>query len=150
MVATLDYTLSRFKETSDINRTSFWFDGDTGGDADANGTVTNPFRPDDKLNFWSYHNYFNTENDSLGLNIAYQATENLSFTVDYHDSTSHSQPDGRNSETIMNLKNPRVNDTNDDGIADRGGVDVGIITHPNGRPDIFFDAAVRVSGYVTR
>ncbi|QHJ13914.1 hypothetical protein FX988_04195 [Paraglaciecola mesophila] len=141
LVATLDYTLSRFEETSNINRTSFWFDGDTGGDADANGTVTNPFRNDDELNFWSYHNYFNTDNDSIGLNLEYQATENLSFNFDYHDSTSHSQPDGRNSETITNLKNPRVNDTNGDGVADRGGVDVSIVTDPNGRPDIFFDAA---------
>lgn len=139
LVGTIDYTMSRFKEINNMTRTSFWFDGDTGGNADANGTVINPFRNDDELNFWAFHFLNETENDSLGVNLQWTATDSLSFVLDYHDSTSHSQPDGQNSEFIINLKNPRVNDTNGDGIADRGGVDVGFITSPTGRPDVSFN-----------
>ena len=138
ITGTVDYTFSRFKEINNTNRTSFWFDGDTGGDANADGTVTNPIRVDDELNFWAFHFLTETENDSVGVNLEWQATETLNLTFDYHNSTSHSQPDGQNSETIINLKNPRVNDTNGDGIADRGGVDVSYITSPTGRPDVSF------------
>ncbi|XPF95242.1 TonB-dependent receptor [Colwellia sp. RE-S-Sl-9] len=141
ITASVDYVFSRFKEVNSTNRTSFWFDGDTGGSADANGTVTNPMRPDDELNFWAFHYLIETENDSLGLNLKWDVSESLNLSFDYHDSTSHSQPDGQNSETIINLKNPRVNDTNGDGTIDRGGVDVSYNTSPTGRPDVFFDAA---------
>ncbi len=139
--ATVDYTLSRFEEIDNLNRTSFWFDGDTGGNADANGTVTNPSRPGDELNFWAWHFLFETENDSVGLNLDWQATDNLNFKLDYHDSTSHSQPDGQNSEFIINLKNPRVTDLDGDGIPDRGGVDIAYQTSPTGRPNVSFNAA---------
>lgn len=141
LTGTVDYTMSRFKEVNNMTRTSFWFDGDTGGKADANGTVINPFRNDDELNFWGFHFLNETENDSIGLNLEWIASDELSFSLDYHDSTSHSQPDGQTSEFIINLKNPRVNDTNGDGIADRGGVDVSYITDPNGRPSVSYDAA---------
>ncbi len=141
LTATLDYTASRFEETDNLNRTSFWFDGDTGGNADANGTVTNPNRPGDELNFWAWHFLFETENDSIGLNLDWQATDNLNFTLDAHDSTSHSQPDGQNSEFIINLKNPRVTDLNGDGIPDRGGVDIAYQTSPTGRPAVSFNAS---------
>lgn len=141
LTATVDYTLSRFKETNKLDRTSFWFDTDLGGNADSNGTVTNPMRPNDELNFWGFDMLFETENDSVGLNLEWKATDTLSFTLDYHDSTSHAQPNGEESETIINLKNPRVLDTNGDGSPDRGGVDVAYITSPSGRPDVSFNAA---------
>lgn len=138
ITASVDYTFSRFKEVNNTNRTSFWFDGDTGGTANADGTVTNPMRPDDELNFWAFHFLTETENDSIGLNLEWEVSETLSLAFDFHDSTSHSQPDGQNSETIINLKNPRVNDTNGDGTLDRGGVDVSYITSPTGRPAVSF------------
>ncbi len=103
--ATLDYTVSRFEEIVAMNRQSYWFDNPV-GDADENGTLWNPRNPNDELNFWAWEFFEEKENDSVGLNIEWQATDTLSFTLDFHDSTSHSNPDGDTAETLANLKNP--------------------------------------------
>ncbi|MCL1143198.1 TonB-dependent receptor [Shewanella gaetbuli] len=105
VVATLDYTLSRLEETSYTNRSAFWFDNPS-GTANANGTLWNPRDQDDELNFWAWEYYQQKENDSIGFNIEWQATDTLSFEVDIHDSTSKSNPDGQTAETLANLKNP--------------------------------------------
>ncbi|GIU52795.1 TonB-dependent receptor [Shewanella sp. KT0246] len=105
VVATLDYTISRFEQTRYTNRSAFWFDNPSGS-ANANGTLWNPRDQDDELNFWAWEYYEEKENDSLGLNIDWQATDTLSFELDIHDSTSKSNPDGQTAETLANLKNP--------------------------------------------
>ncbi len=105
VVATLDYTISRFEQTRYTNRSAFWFDNPSGS-ANANGTLWNPRDQDDELNFWAWEYYEEKENDSLGLNIEWQATDTLSFELDIHDSTSKSNPDGQTAETLANLKNP--------------------------------------------
>ncbi len=104
VVATLDYTLSRFEEVSTTNRMAFWFDNPT-GQANENGTLFNPRDPDDELNFWAWEYFDEKENDSLGLNVEWQATESLTLTFDAHDSTSHANPDGTTAETLANLRN---------------------------------------------
>ena len=114
LIVTADYTLSRFEEASKTNRSAFWFD-DPFGTTDENGTVINPFDPDDELNFWAWEYFEKKENDSVGINIEWQATDSLSFTLDAHDSTSHANPDGIY-ERIANLKNPKF---------DGNGVDIG-------------------------
>ena len=45
-----------------------------------------------------YRNETVIENDSLGLNVEWQANENLTVTVDVHSSTAESQPDGELSD----------------------------------------------------
>jgi TonB-dependent receptor len=105
VVATLDYTLSRLEETSYTNRSAFWFDNPS-GTANANGTLWNPRDQNDELNFWAWEYYQKKENDSIGFNIEWQATDTLSFEVDIHDSSSKSNPDGQTAETLANLKNP--------------------------------------------
>ncbi|HEY8569991.1 TonB-dependent receptor, partial [Microbulbifer sp.] len=105
VTATLDYTASRYDEQVSMNRTSVWFDT-TAGVTDSNGTVINPSVQGDELNFWAWNNQFVTENDSVGLNVEWAATDSLSFGLDIHDSTSHSQPGGIPAETIANTKNP--------------------------------------------
>ncbi|WP_394174112.1 TonB-dependent receptor [Thalassotalea litorea] len=105
LVATVDYTMSRLKEVSQTNRMAFWFDSPMGS-ADVNGTLIDPRDPDDELNFWAWEYYEEKENDSIGVNIEWQATDSLSFGLDLHDSTSHSNPDGQTAETLANLKNP--------------------------------------------
>ncbi|WP_406827495.1 TonB-dependent receptor [Microbulbifer sp. ARAS458-1] len=105
VTATLDYTASRYDEDISMNRTSVWFDSSTGV-TDSNGTVINPSVLNDELNFWAWNYQFVTENDSVGLNVEWDATESLSFGLDVHDSTSHSQPGGIPAETIANTKNP--------------------------------------------
>ncbi|WP_066965792.1 TonB-dependent receptor [Microbulbifer sp. Q7] len=105
VTATLDYTASRYDEQISMNRTSVWFDTSSGV-ADSNGTVINPSVQNDELNFWAWDYQFVTENDSVGLNVEWEATDSLSFALDFHDSTSHSQPGGLPAETIANTKNP--------------------------------------------
>ncbi|AQQ67211.1 TonB-dependent receptor [Microbulbifer agarilyticus] len=105
ITATLDYTASRYDEQISMNRTSVWFDT-SAGVTDSNGTVINPSVQNDELNFWAWDYQFVTDNDSVGLNVEWEATDSLSFALDFHDSTSHSQPGGLPAETIANTKNP--------------------------------------------
>nr|WP_010133221.1 TonB-dependent receptor [Microbulbifer agarilyticus] len=105
VTATLDYTASRYDEQISMNRTSVWFDT-SAGVTDSNGTVINPSVQNDELNFWAWDYQFVTDNDSVGLNVEWEATDSLSFALDFHDSTSHSQPGGLPAETIANTKNP--------------------------------------------
>lgn len=106
IIASVDYTMSRLDTKSKMNRTSFWFDNIQTGSADANGTIINPARANDELNFWAWEYAFETENDSIGLNLEWMATDALSFTLDAHNSTSHSNPGALPAESIGNLKNP--------------------------------------------
>lgn len=122
LVISADYTMSRFEEKSTTNRSAYWFD-DPFGTADANGTVIDPFDPDDELNFWAWEYFEKKENDSLGINIEWQATDSLSFMLDAHDSNSHANPDGIY-ERIANLKNPKFDTDNDPATAGVG-VDIG-------------------------
>jgi TonB-dependent receptor len=127
VVITADYTLSRFEESSTTNRSAYWFD-DPFSTTDTNGTAIDIFDPDDELNFWAWEYYEKKENDSIGLNIEWQASDALSFVFDVHDSTSHANPDGIY-ERIANLKNPKF-----DGV----GVDIGA-NFSGEIPSIFVD-----------
>ncbi|GLR70607.1 TonB-dependent receptor [Agaribacter marinus] len=129
IVVTADYTLTRFEETSITNRSAYWFD-DPFGTTDENGTLVNIFDPDDELNFWAWQYLEKKENDSFGLNIEWQASESLKFTLDVHDSESKSNPDENDIyEHIANLKNPKF-----DGL----GVDIGA-NFTGEIPSIFVD-----------
>ncbi|MEG3767997.1 TonB-dependent receptor, partial [Alteromonas sp. 14N.309.X.WAT.G.H12] len=104
--AAIDYTMSRLDERGEMNRMSFWFDNVETGAADVNGTIINPTRTNDELNFWAWEYAFKTENDSIGVNFDWQATESLRFKLDAHDSTSHANPGALPAERLANLKNP--------------------------------------------
>ncbi|WP_017446510.1 TonB-dependent receptor [Gayadomonas joobiniege] len=106
VVATLDYTLSRLDEKGKQNRMSYWFDGFDDGATDENGTLVTASRDNDELNFWAWEYAFETENDSLGINVEWQATDQLKLFLDAHDSTSHANPGALPAERIANLKNP--------------------------------------------
>lgn len=115
---TVDRTESDLDDNGSMNRASFWFDtidsapptgsslaGQGPTRTDANGTIINPIRTNDELNFWAWEFAYETENESNGLNIEFQPTDTLTFSLDYHNSTSHANPGGLPSETIANLKN---------------------------------------------
>ncbi|WP_111980026.1 TonB-dependent receptor [Algibacillus agarilyticus] len=104
----LDYTMSRFDESVNRVLTGFWFDSDanTVGQADANGTVVNPRHNNHRLNFTATHQLVETENDSLGFNVQWQATDSIGFTFDTHQSTSETQPGGEISEFTSVISTP--------------------------------------------
>lgn len=106
---TADYTMSRYKNRTDMNRMSFWFDSPDIATADSNGTLVDVTTLTDELNFWAWEFLDETRNDSFGGNIEWQATDNLSFEIDAHTSKSHSNPDterGQAAEILANLRNP--------------------------------------------
>ncbi|WP_341938281.1 TonB-dependent receptor [Marinimicrobium sp. C2-29] len=136
--ATLDYVMSDYEENIDMNRTSYWFDNPV-SQVDQNGTPVSIRNPNDELNFWAWDYHFLTENDSFGLNVEWDVTDNLSLSFDAHDSTSHSQPDGEQAETIANLKNPRLDTDNDPSTPPVGLVDIGADLNGTGLPTVIYD-----------
>ncbi|GAC07577.1 TonB-dependent receptor [Paraglaciecola chathamensis] len=114
LIATFDYTIQQFEQKSIMNRQGLWFDNPT-GTPDANGTLVNPIEVTDELNFWAWQFLEQTEGDSFGINLEWQATDSLNFTLDFHDSTSKSNPDGINSEHRANLANGAFQ-LNDEGV----------------------------------
>lgn len=106
VIASVDYVMSRLDEKSTMNRTSFWFDNIQSGKADVNGTIINPGRVEDELNFWAWEYAYKTENDSVGVNLQWEASESLTFEFDAHSSTSHANPGALPAERLANLKNP--------------------------------------------
>lgn len=102
---TADYTMSRFEQTTAMNRMSYWFDTPDIARANENGTLVEITSIDDELNFWSWDFFERTENDSYGINMKWQATGSLSLEFDAHDSTSKSNPNGETAETLANLRN---------------------------------------------
>ncbi|EWH09652.1 TonB-dependent receptor [Catenovulum agarivorans DS-2] len=104
----LDYTTSEFEEKIERVLTGFWFDSDqnTTGKVDKNGTVVNPRHNNHRLNYTVTNQLVETENDSIGFNVKWQATDALKLTFDMHDSTSETQPGGQISEFSSVISTP--------------------------------------------
>lgn len=87
--ATLDYTYSEFEFEKDANSVGIWFQSPN-VDAVINerGTVTEVTQAggDYATNIARDHTI--KENDSLGFNVAWQATDNLAVSLDVHSSSS--------------------------------------------------------------
>lgn len=110
VTATLDYTYSELDQDVARQELSAWFGsgnwaGSTFTEVDASGVVSPlVLNNNDCCDFsygvgaWGTTN----ENDSIGLNIEWNASENLSFTFDAHSSTAEASPkDHRGSNNIV-------------------------------------------------
>jgi len=111
--ATLDYTISDFENTVQRSQTGLWIEAPRPtGSVDATGSATNLLLTADPatnfgaLDFQGYTDEIVTENKSLGVNFAWQATDTLQLTLDYHDSESVAQPDGQVSDFLVILSGP--------------------------------------------
>ncbi|GLX77831.1 TonB-dependent receptor [Thalassotalea insulae] len=95
--AKVDYTYSKVEFKGDYNSFGVWFNHGNilGGDINENGTWTRVVEQDttDYANNVG-RNQFENENKSLGLNIQWQASDNLLFTFDAHDSSAVGQGKG--------------------------------------------------------
>jgi TonB-dependent receptor len=120
---TADYTISQQTVASTQNGIGAWFwEGET-IDASLNEFTDGPNHapvvwysgagPD--LSFSSNESGQINENDSIGLNLEWQVNDNLSFEVDYHDSSATSKADSPygNSATMEYAVNSRQNTTID-------------------------------------
>ena len=120
LTLTADYTYSRYRDDISRNQTAVWFQQDSiTGVTDSNGTVINPtvtgrlpgtIDGDDAgfgaFDFNGYFDQVETENQSIGVNLEWVASDNLTFTFDFHDSESHAQPDGQSSDFLVILAGP--------------------------------------------
>ncbi|WOI52659.1 TonB-dependent receptor [Parvularcula sp. LCG005] len=100
LTATLDYFYSENKVATERNDMSVWFNhGDTYSEW-TDGPIASPiiyaedFGPGGSdLSMGGGKFATKSENKSLGFNVEWEATDNLSFTADYHNSSAESGQD---------------------------------------------------------
>jgi iron complex outermembrane receptor protein len=80
-----------------------WFDFNAFRDVslDSNGTIVDFINLEDVMNLNASINRSLLETNQLGFNLVYQASENLSYTLDLSHAKSELNPDGRNSADSM-------------------------------------------------
>ncbi|MFC0679855.1 TonB-dependent receptor [Lysobacter korlensis] len=100
VVATLDYTYSENKIQTERNELSVWFNFGPSESSWTDGPVAapnfyseiiNPATSD--LSMGGAMSATRNENESLGFNIAWEVTDQLTLALDYHDSTATSGAD---------------------------------------------------------
>jgi len=93
---TLDYVLSRFENKQKRFQTGLFgvvAPGDVSNVAISDDySLQHVTRSNSAADAIFYENELNIENDSIGLNVDWQANENLRLTFDVHSSTAESQP----------------------------------------------------------
>ncbi|MCP8900068.1 TonB-dependent receptor [Gilvimarinus xylanilyticus] len=106
--ATLDYFYADFEDNIARNQFGVWFNG--GGNVDnatidENGSTTKTSERGGSYDYFGYNDTILNETDSVGLNVEWQATENLSFEADWHSSTATAEgaDDGNNSFIILGV-----------------------------------------------
>lgn len=111
VVATLDYTMSQYEDDIERNQLGVWFNGGTAisGSVDENGTLTNFTQVASNTDFFGYVDHIETENASVGVNIDWQVSDNLTLTLDAHSSESEAQPDKDANEMFVITGVPGVN-----------------------------------------
>ena len=129
-----DYTMSRFTVEEQRYQTGlfglFADPGVTGAitgpvGLTPNGTLASVSYASRAADALAYNNEIRIENDSFGVNVEYEVTDNLSLEFDGHMSESESQPDGQSNDAIAIYQGAL-------------GVDFDI-TYGEGRPTILVD-----------
>jgi TonB-dependent receptor len=113
ITATLDYTYSEVEFEKDANSTGIWFEcPNIEATINERGTVTQVKQScGDYATNVSRDNTVK-ENDSLGLNLEWQATDSLAFTLDTHWSSSEFKGGGIGDEPTLNSANLIIGNTN--------------------------------------
>ncbi|MDP9089975.1 MAG: TonB-dependent receptor [Pseudomonadota bacterium] len=93
LVATADYTYTYYKDI--VNRHTFgaWFDygpNPTSATINSHGTVTNLVDTGSDLSYFAASDDFLNQNGSGGLNVKWQATDNIAIEFDGHHSFANS------------------------------------------------------------
>ncbi|MBU2987679.1 TonB-dependent receptor [Saccharophagus degradans] len=115
---TLDYTMSQYEDTIERSQVGVWIEernvGDTllTGVADTNGSITDisithNFESNYGAVDWQgYSDLEKSENESIGFNVEWDVTDNLSLEFDYHDSSAEAQPGDAVSDFVVILSGP--------------------------------------------
>ena len=113
LIATLDYTYSEVEFEKDANSTGIWFEcPNIEATINERGTVTQVAQScgDYSTNVAREHTL--KENGSLGLNLDWQATDSLAFSLDTHWSSSESGGAGVGDEPTLTSANLIIGNTN--------------------------------------
>jgi TonB-dependent receptor len=93
LVATADYTYTFFKDMVNKHTFGAWFDygpNPTSATINSHGTVTNLVDTGSDLSYFSAADEFMNQNGSAGLNLKWQASDNIAVEFDGHHSTADS------------------------------------------------------------
>ena len=93
---TLDYVVSDFEDEIHRNQLGVWFANTAStvvDDVNSNGTATGIQENGGTLDAFGFVNIDKTENESIGFNVEWAATDNLNLEFDLHNSTSEAGDD---------------------------------------------------------
>jgi len=98
LTATLDFQFSQFENDKTENEAAIWFGAGKGTQknwtsADENGTVTSAAFTNKGVDFFSAQPSTKTTNDSVGLKLDWDISDDSNATFSYSSSTSESDPD---------------------------------------------------------
>ncbi len=108
ITATLDYTYSKVESQGDFNAFGVWFNNGgsiVSGTVNERGTYTNVAESGGDFATNIGRGETEKENKSLGLNIEWQATDNLKFEFDAHDSSAVDQGLGLGHDAFLIIGN---------------------------------------------
>jgi|PlaIllAssembly_1097288.scaffolds.fasta_scaffold01757_3 TonB-dependent receptor len=101
VTATLDYTYSELELEKDSNSVGIWFQNpNVEATINERGTVTQVSQAGGDFSTNIARDHTIKENDSLGLNLAWQATDDLKLTLDAHSSSSELRGGDIGGETL--------------------------------------------------
>lgn len=97
VTATLDYYYAELELDHNFNNMSIWFSPTGQSGTWTDGPVVSPLiytEADDQIDFpmGAGVDASKNERDSTGLNLLWEPTDSLSFSLDYHDSTAERNP----------------------------------------------------------
>lgn len=100
VTATLDYTYSKLERNEERDELSIWFDNYQNAFTFDNGVSRTPIiynedrreLPPRDIAFASINENSKTENESIGFNLEWEVSDNLSLAIDYHDSSAETTP----------------------------------------------------------
>ena len=107
LTATLDYLYSANEIEARNSNVGIWFNHEFTASAWTDGPVADPLFYTEIFDFMPWQGGATdlsqsgslasnkSENKSLGFNLEWEATDNLSFDLDYHDSSSEAKPNNR-------------------------------------------------------
>jgi TonB-dependent receptor len=111
LTASLDYTYAKFENEGIRDTFGIWFDGfpETGqAELDENGTYVFVEEFNNELSSNQRLNESYNEVNSIGMNLDWQVTDDLTLTLDIHDSDSVSRGTGRGSDVFLIMGAPCI------------------------------------------
>ncbi len=134
--ATLDYTYAKVDVTALNTGVGIWYN-DSGSDArdvviDENGTITKLTAVGDDFASNIRLNTNETENNSVGFNVEWEASDNLTLVFDAHDSTNENGGVGRGDNAFLILAAPFIDRKTYDSTAGADIPFLDVTFNPNG------------------